>query len=269
MRPLPQQQQILIVREVNAPHNRNQYPITAIELQDIPVNTTGHHLEIERASEDTVFMYDDRFSDIYISEHGSPNWVDESVHATLQRGDSAYKPRPISIFCKTILPLIGLLRITFYPQRRDSSLEPTVDPNLRLPIAHQYRYSLTYCSPVRFVQCHADSQYRVLPGSYRTLLYTVPWDDRTDTPSVLGFFRYHDEELFADEPEDLHDENMEVNVMRRPVRRLPFNYQGTKFSCLAWDETVGRICFAKPDSTQLLVLDFAKRPKEGEWSVNE
>ena len=267
IRPLPQQQQILIVREVTVPYERNPYPITAMELQDIPVNKTGEELVIERTTDDSVFLYDDHFTDIYISEHGTPNWFDESVNASLQREDDAFKPSPVSVFCKTVLPSAGLLRITFYPQRSESTVFTLPNPDLQFPLAHQYRYSLMYCSPVRFVECHAKCQYRILPGSRRTLLYTVPWEDITTTPPVLGFFRYHDKELFSDEPEDLQEANIETDVMRRPIRKLPFNYEGERFSCIAWDETVGRICFARPDSTELCVMDFSKRPKEGELGL--
>ncbi|KAI0086203.1 hypothetical protein BDY19DRAFT_961855 [Irpex rosettiformis] len=262
VRPLPQQQQILIVREITVPPGRNPFPITAIELQDIPVNKTDDDMVFERSTDDSVFLYDDQFTDIYISEHRTPNWVDESVNASLQPSSQAYRPLPVSVFCKTVLPSIGLLRITFYPQRWDSAYFTMPDPALQLPLTHQYRYTLMYCSPVRFVECHANCQYRILPGSQRTLLYTVPWDDITDTPPVLGFFRYHDKELFADQPEDLEEANLETDTMRRPIWKLPFNYEKTRFSCLAWDETVGRICFARPDSTELWVMDFSKRPKE-------
>lgn len=247
---------------------RNPYPVTALELQDIPVNKTGIDIIYDRETGDSVFLYDDQFNEIYVSEHGTPNWIDESVNASL-RDDStgenhdAFKPRPVSVFCKTIMPSIGLLRITFYPQRWTSQAFPTPNPELKLPVAHQWRYTLMYCSPVRFVECHANCQYRILPGSYRTLLYTVPLDDITDTPPVFGFFRYHDRELFSDQPEDLEEENIETDTMRRPIRRLPFNYEGTRFSCVAWDETTGRICLARPESTELWVMDFSKRPKEG------
>lgn len=61
-----------------------------MELQDIPVNKTGEDLVIERTTDDSVFLYDDHFTDIYISEHGTPNWIDESVNASLQRSTRKY-----------------------------------------------------------------------------------------------------------------------------------------------------------------------------------
>lgn len=99
------------------------------------------------------------------------------------------------------------------------------------------------------------------------MLYTVPWDDITATPCVLGFFRYHDDELFAEVPEELVEEEMGPEPMRRPVRRLPFNFEGDRFSSIAWDETIGRICLAIPHSTEILVMDFSKRPTEGEHAL--
>lgn len=266
MRPLPQQQQILIIREIKTPPERNPYPITAMEVQDIPVTKTDQHLEVDRVPEDSVFMYDDQFTEIKITEHGSPNWIDESVHASLHHGDKPRKPRPVSVFCKTILPSVGLLRITFYPRLTENTHANAPDPSLRLPLSHQYRYTLSYSSPVRFVECHANSQYKILPGSHRTLLYTVPWDDITESPPVIAFFRYHDDELFVDQPEDLNDENLmatEGNTMRRPIRRMPFNFEGERFRCLAWDETVGRVCFVREGDTRVMVMDFSRRPKEG------
>lgn len=263
MRALPQQQQILVVREVQVTPDRNAFPITGLELQNVPINNTEEHLEVEQDASDVVFMYDDQFSDVYISEHGSPNWMDDSLQPTLPRVDSLYKPRPISIFCKTISPSAGLLRLTLYSQKTDNSLVESSNPALRLPLRYHYRYTLQYTSPVRFVECHLNAQYRILPGCHRTLLYTVPREDITDCPSVLGFFRYHDDELFSDEPEELADEDAGNIPLRRPVRRLPFNYENEKFSCITWDETVGRIIFAKPSSTNVMVMDFAKRPKEG------
>lgn len=109
------------------------------------------------------------------------------------------------------------------------------------------------------------AQYKILPGSYRTLLYTIPYDDFSLTPPIIGFFRYHDRELFSDVPEELEGEGgmLEEEVMRKPVRRMAFNFSGERFAWIAWDETVGRICFAKPEDKVIKVLDCSRRPKEG------
>lgn len=250
-----------------------------MELVNIPDNTTGHPAEYEVQPTDWLFMHDDKFADIQITDHGTPNWFDDSVTSDVRNNwqEDEWKPRTISAFCRTLAPDDGLLRITFYPRRFQSFAPPSPagspsvtnasldGTKVKKPPKHYWKYDLAYSSPVRFIEAHLNAQYRILPGSHRTLLYTIPWDDITSTPQVLGFFRYHDRELMAEEPED-HD--MDVNqAPRLPVQKLPFEFDNAqRFQAIAWDETVGRVCFASADDTRLVVLDFAKRPKEGEYS---
>ena len=249
------------------PVERNKWPVITMELVNIPDNTTGHNQQHNVNPADWLFMTDDRFADVHITDHGTPNWFDDSIAGDVRAtGEAeAWQPRTISAFCRTTAPNDGLLRITFYPRRAEHVGPPPSLPaggGARHAPTHYWRYDLEYCSPVRFIEAHLNAQYRILPGSHRTALYTVPWDDITATPRILGFYRYHDRELLATEPED-HD--MELNQAPRfPVQKLPFEFDcAMRFQAIAWDESIGRACFARTHDTRVVVLDFAKRPKEG------
>ncbi|PSR74463.1 hypothetical protein PHLCEN_2v9810 [Hermanssonia centrifuga] len=270
IRPLPQQRQILVVREIDVPQTRNRYPVFSLEFHPIPNNATSDAVEITRPPDDFSFLYEDQYASVHITDHGLPNRFDDSIPAAdLGEDDIAFKPRPINVFLRTVKPDDGLVRFTFYPQRVDHWTPPSPassvssSPGRRTPKRsrpkHYYRYGFTHMSPVRFVESYLNTQYRILPGSYRTLLYTVPWDTITEEPNVIGFYRYHDEELFADEPEIFNPDA----PPRRPVRKLPFDVNSQqKFGAFAWDETIGRMCFGLEDSTKILVFDFARRPRE-------
>ena len=186
-----------------------------MELVNIPDNTTGCHVAYNMPPSDWLFLHDDQFADIQITDHGTPNWFDDSIASDVRSNwqEDEWKPKTISVFCRTLAPDDGLLRITFYPRRfeyiaplppavSDAADPPTVSDEVKMPPTYHWGYDLAYSSPVRFIEAHQNAQYRILPGSHRTLLYTVPWDDITSAPQAIGFFRYHDRELMADEPED-------------------------------------------------------------------
>lgn len=266
IRPLPQQHQFLVFREITVPISRNKWPVITMELFNIPDNTTGHTQQYDVNPTNWLFMTDDRFADVQITDHGTPNWFDDSIAGDVRSGGetNAWQPRTISAFCRTTAPDDGLLRITFYPRRAQHTGLPPPLPaggGARRAPTNYWRYDLAYCSPVRFIEAHLNAQYRILPGSHRTALYTVPWDDITATPRIIGFYRYHDRELLAAEPED-HD--MQVNQAPRfPVQKLPFEFDcAMRFQAIAWDESIGRVCFARTHDTRVVVLDFSKRPKE-------
>lgn len=247
-----------------------------MEMWDIPDNKDNRRAEFHLAVTDSFTMLDDKFADIQITDHCMPNWIDDSVIPDVRANWQAdeWKLRTISAFCRATAPDEGLLRITFYPRKVDIIVPPTpaVTPNtsttllngeeleIKKPPAYMWRYDINWTSPIRFIEAHLNTQYRILPGSLRTLLYTVPWDDITSTPLALHFYRYHDREVFAEEPEVMDVDQ----TPRYPVQRLPFEFQGEqRFQAVAWDETTGRIVFSMPKNTRVVVLDFAKRPREG------
>ncbi len=259
------------------PPTHHRYPIFSLEFHPIPISMTSEPHEVTRSPDDFAFFSEDHYSNVYITDHGMQNWLHESIQGEKLGGAEykAFKPRPINVLFRAVAPQEGLLRMTFYPRRLDNWAPPSPTPSISsssensslksIRPKYYYRYDRTHVSPVRFVAAFEGSQYRILPGSYRTLLYSVPWDTIGENPTVLGFYRYHDKEIFANEPEA----TTEGSMIRRPIYTLPYNFdQNLKFGAFAWDETIGRMCYGIQNSTKIRVCDFTKRPKEGgKWHI--
>lgn len=234
---------------------------------NIPKNNGAHPIEKECIPQDFMFFFEDEFSDIYINDHDTPNWLDDSIIPSLRPNwqEEEWKPRPISLYLRTITPDDGMMRLTFYPRMFEGPVECPIALRPGEPIEddpdYHWRYSLDYCSPARWVECHLNCTYRILPGAHRTLLYTTSWDEITSSPKVVGVYRYHDRDCFIDVPEPL-EPGVEP-PLRYPVKKLPFTDVGERFEAVAWDENIGRLCYVTPGSTKVGVMDLAKRPKQG------
>ena len=248
-----------------------KHPITTFEMIDIPDNKTGQLLEQQQATQLEYWLGDDTFAEVHITEHSTPNWFDDSIVPSTRAHwqEDSWKPGTLSAFLRTQWPQDGLLRMTFYPrkvvqpQHNAVAVSTSAGRPLEKP-KHIWRYDLAWTSPVRFITAHVNCKYTILAGSRRTLLYTVPWDSMSSTPEIQAFHRYHDAELEAQEPEMVNGELVVDEAPRYPIQRLPFLFPpGQRFESICWDETIGRVCFVAPQDTRVLVLDFAKRPREG------
>jgi hypothetical protein len=141
-----------------------------------------------------------------------------------------------------------------------------------IPAKTHYYYALR---TLRFQSRHDcdPNVAHILPGAYRTLLYTVPSTDRTDAPSLVNLRRYIAPEAQpADYPvtQELSDDER----VTRKRKLIPSNIFATLVlpkslataltddgvNAVAWDEGVGRVCIAPAENSVIHILDFAKTP---------
>ncbi|OAX39527.1 hypothetical protein K503DRAFT_739250 [Rhizopogon vinicolor AM-OR11-026] len=113
----------------------------------------------------------------------------------------------------------------------------------------------------------------VIPGCLRSLFYSIPRDNRSDTLSVRNFSGH----LLSKGGVDAYStmrRDMLQNILRNvPEHRehvvgqfaLPSNILRQLrdgVTAIAWDEGTGRIFYSKPNDTSLSVLDMAHTPVE-------
>lgn len=253
--------------------------MVSLEFYSIPHNLTSRPIEEHDFPSDFCFLHEDKIERAFVTDYAQPNWFEEDPEsdtpAILQaRHNKTHEPPPIHIYLRAISPDEGLLRVTFYPKKvfdwvppspaSSVSSSPVKDSHPAPGFVNVYRYSMDYASPARFVMSSGDSSYRVLPGVYHSLVYSVPWYDRTECPKVTEFFRYYDKELAAREPEEFIEGQPE---RRRPLKKLDmrmFHKLGKGCRAFAWDDYVGRLVWTVEGTSQVYVVDYSRRPKEGE-----
>jgi len=115
----------------------------------------------------------------------------------------------------------------------------------------------------------------VLPGCLRSLFYSIPRDNRSDTLSIRNFSGHLLSKRGVDPYSTMRREMLQ-NILRDgfehrehivgqfalPVHILRHLRDGV--TAIAWDEGTGRIFYSKPNDTSLFVLDMAYTPLEGE-----
>lgn len=231
--------------------------------------------------EDFNFLYEDQYTDVTITEQSLPNWFGDNddtqpPSAKYAPGTAPFKPKPLNVFLRTLKPDEGLVRFTFYPRFDDGWVPPSPPDSPvpsyassqrrmpRPPPTQRFRYGFDGgTSPIRFVSAPLETQYRVLAGTYRVLLYTVPWRAISDAPEVLHFYRYYDAELLVDTPEVFEPESE-----RKPIHHLSMNHHFPKgATAFTWDETMGRVMYTVEGTEIVHVLDFCRMPKEGECFI--
>ena len=279
-RHLPAQNQTLVVRFIDVPETRTRHSVASLEFYAIPHNLTDHPIEETAHPTDFCFLYEDKVERAFITDYGQPNWFNEdpesdtpaALHA---RYNKDHEPPPIHIYFRAVEPDEGLLRVTFYPKRMvdwippspasSTSSSPVKGAQMSSGFVNVYRYTIDHASPARFVMAMGDTSYRVLPGVQNSLVYSVPLDDRSECPDVMEVFRYYDKEMYAKEPEEFIEGQPE---RRRPLKKLDmrmFQKLGKGCRAFAWDDYIGRLVWTVEGTSQVYVVDYSKRPKEGEW----
>lgn len=122
---------------------------------------------------------------------------------------------------------------------------------------------------------------RVLPGSNYSLVY---WSAATtkDCNKLTNLGIYYTPPPLAEEEGD-EAETFEVEqlliggkLMKRKNSRIKFPYMWEELwadlrirpaRCLAWDESIGRMCVVHEGDSRIFVVDFAQAPREGTSSL--
>ncbi|KAL4248406.1 hypothetical protein ABKN59_006837 [Abortiporus biennis] len=280
IRILPSQRQILVVRSIkNADVEEEPHPkmIHAIELYQLPHNPTSDHLHINLDADESDLLSFAKLGRVYITDPYTTLHNDESLFKDLY--GTQCTPRPISIIATGINP-DGVVRLTLYPEEvEEENPLPPAPPSTNVSLFNslssmevseaeksvevkrrKYRYSTASSSTVKVLHALLNEEYRILPGSYRSILYTIPWDDISAAPRVLRMYRYFDEESVRKVP-------LEEETEDDPVDEDDIGVLGDYFAAMAWDETVGRLCLCLDEGEQVFVVDFASGPIEDKDGV--
>lgn len=277
MRFLPVQNQILIVRKVqDISHVHLDKILFSIEIFDVPLDLSGAPLHVTPDPTGQVYIAVDALREVTITDHYIPTSNDESLNKQVFGSDTK-PPHSISIFARAVNEhgTGGVYRYTIHPEKVEHTFPPTTSTSAtsRLlsrslpPFSNKqevrYKYTLRQNAKFSLTYGPDDSVIRVLPGSYRSILYVVPKDDRTDTPRVLSMMGSCDEGyLKPPSPEQLSDPNYLDTAV---LKALGFTMnEDSRMGAMAWDETIGRLCMVIEKGIKVFVLDFAKAPKEGE-----
>ena len=254
IRALPQQRDWLIFREVSVPLFINQMPFTFAELVHMPA-ITQQQRQYNTASYDIVRLADDFYDEVFITDHATPNWFDASVGRQLRQSTMAdeWRPRPITAFLRS--RVAGMLRVVFYPDKIEHR-------QAQGPLEYIWRYDLFRTSPQRYLEPEPEEGFRVLPGTFRSLMVKYAREDLSDTPAILSINRYDDDDVLWQGPAAPPN----VVMIRYPISRLPVEFPegANRFATMAWDETIGRLLLANPKSSTVHVIDWTKRPSKGE-----
>ncbi|OBZ66031.1 hypothetical protein A0H81_14008 [Grifola frondosa] len=242
LRILPHQNQVMVVHQVDtiwvfeSPRPFRYY----LETYDVPQvrASAPQNITVEPAAQAELSVDDmERWEDVWITDHGHP--------------------RPISIIAQTS-KREGLLYSTLFPERveDDSGSGSGVRYRYGHPPEVEMKVGALYAPPEQKVQ------YRVLPGSLRPLVCTIPANDRNDTVPILEISRLWDPALLG-----------QADPQGEGARSRPMEFGegelGVRVWAAAWDETIGRLCIVREYSHRLLVYDFASAPAERDDSGRE
>jgi len=115
----------------------------------------------------------------------------------------------------------------------------------------------------------------VIPGCLRSLFYSIPRDNRSDTLSVHNLSGH----LLSKRGEDAYS-TMRRETLQNVLKTVPKHRENIVgqfdlpshilrhlrdgVTAIAWDEGTGRVFYSKPNDTMMFVLDMAQTPLEGE-----
>ncbi|KAG1719455.1 hypothetical protein EDB19DRAFT_1784492 [Suillus lakei] len=271
---LPLQRQILVVRSTNRPQLAPADPspgnppiipdvMFTVAMFPTPDPGDGDAEEFNPLSIASFFgkdVEDFQISDPHaLNDHGGDN-------------NRNFLPPPINIFYRNESGG-RICHMIISPTPRESAPEAfksTGKPhyaiaNLRSNMMHRLSFkndeSRTVCRTF------------VIPGCLRSLFYSVPRDNRSDTLSVRNFSGH----LLSKRGDDAYS-IMRRETLQNALRNVPkhrenmlgqFNLPShildhirDGVTAIAWDEGTGRIFYSKPHETMLHMLDMAETPLE-------
>jgi hypothetical protein len=265
--PLPEQKQILVVRQCVA----ISFEEWVIELYDFPtehsIMTPTHYIIVKEAIPYSLLKV--HISDPQTSYESDkfPKRMDEPLP-------------PISNYFESGQPY-GLMHFSIWPMYQTMAdgtrkyipryvVDPTPPPGgptaeweIRKAEAKQH-YHLQTCHVVDPQVAHA------LPGSYRAVYYTTLHTDRRASPSMIRLRRYLSPEIQKVTYPVRPDDNS-LAFMRKERPLHPSGLYGTidipledssafakGINAIAWDETLGRICIAVEGELGVRILDMGR-----------
>ncbi|KAI0667315.1 hypothetical protein C8Q78DRAFT_982369 [Trametes maxima] len=273
MRLLPQENSVFVVREIDTPRTPEQRcPIYAFETYTaIPAGP--EKTSVANDADACMLAHDiGTLAQVYVADPNTPPRNDDSIAGVLRNSKSRAEPPlppPICVYGHRVGDE-GFVVVRFFAERHVLQFPPTppsagsiIQTPPRPPRTEiVYRYPLAF-NDIFEKESHVNEHNRIIPGVIRPLLYYHDWDDITDAPSVLEVRPFIDRGMLR----PLYVEDR-VAVPERGMRRLasfepPWPWQHKRAAALGWDETIGRLVIAEPDTDKLHVYEFAHAPRQG------
>ncbi|KAG1814004.1 uncharacterized protein BJ212DRAFT_1482350 [Suillus subaureus] len=270
LRLLPLQGQILVVRSTNRPQLAPTNPspggppiipdvMFTVAMFPTPEPGDGEAGEFNPLS--IASFYGKDIEDFQISD----------PHALNDHG-SDFLPPPINIFYRNESGG-RICHMIISPTPRESAPEAfrsTGKPHYAITnLKSNMMHRLSFKNDESRTVCRTF----VIPGCLRSLFYSIPRDNRSDTLSIRNFSGH----LLSKRGDDAYSimrREMLQNILRNvPKHRenmlgqfnLPsyiLDHIRSGVTAIAWDEGTGRIFYSKPHETMLHILDMAETPVE-------
>ncbi|ESK96147.1 hypothetical protein Moror_7288 [Moniliophthora roreri MCA 2997] len=258
IRVLPDINKLLVVRTVRTSVLRSERTdLHLIEIYDIP--TEAWALNDDQLpsvnAQDRVYIEGKNVASFHISDYPVVSRGSD-LPSLYERKDMA-PLSPISIYARTFFPQ-GLLHYEIFPVWKDG----------------KWDYILDAVIP-QTVHRSEPNQSHVIPGIYRSLVYTTPSDDRSGNPKLLSMRRYFNPRYAPDTYEPYKQvESLFVPVLgkeRYPVPKLLYtsfeacdptynSIANHGVSAITWDEGTGRVCIASQKDMKIVIMDLGKLP---------
>lgn len=256
IRMFPCQQDMLVIRTIQlSPKDESYIQAHVVEVYEVP-STPGDWSY--RNATDRYVIHGPLVSNFHISDYGIPTSTGDHPYLHVDHEP----PPPISIYLETVEP-VGVIHHILWPT------PITIPGTPAHPSVTKYYYNLDHvCWQTQHIS--APLATLVLPGAYRSLMYTVMTDDRKDARSMINLRRYVNPE-FQKTTYPVPRGDMSADILRKkyppvPARiycSLPLDeegqhlYQNGGLAAISWDEGIGRVCLASEKEEQIQILDFA------------
>ncbi|KAG6897146.1 hypothetical protein C0992_003804 [Termitomyces sp. T32_za158] len=178
---------------------------------------------------------------------------------------SSQPPPPISIFAEMTRPQ-GILHWHLWPDRRPTQDGPSFfyDPCIETVTKQTMYNAQPYIG-------------HIIPGVFRSLVYTTESTDRTAAPSLMSLRRYISPE-FQTNSYRLERVQRQSSVERCEYPSMPryvyatidlgheaaARYRECGLGVITWDEAIGRVCMTTGGGSIIEVMDFSHAVKPGE-----
>lgn len=256
IRVLPDQRQILVVRRLEPPRGSppDLESKTSFEAHDIPYQPLqGENPESQPRQ--ILVHYEDDIREVMLPEHDTPLREDRSLRS--ESNPDLYSGRPLTVYAITADPH-GLIMCSFTPKLFP---RPPDQLAVKQPSFYTY-YDISQESSSSIFESIAayGTRFRILAGSTRSIVFTIPTSDLTEAPRITTLHRLADD-AGCPPPEQMRHSNKTYEKLPK-LREID---NGLNFPLLAaaWDETIGRLCLVGKNSTTLWFREFSSCPRTG------
>ncbi|KAL0572950.1 hypothetical protein V5O48_009022, partial [Marasmius crinis-equi] len=276
IRVLPQQNRVLVFRTivlvgVLASETHDVHMIEVFDIPEVDNDTYERANNTQRIrtahAVDRVYIEGKHVVSVHISDYPT---ISKSLDLPPLYEHKDNTPlTPVSIYVRTTKPW-GIVHYELFPVRN--------------PDTNEWSYVLDSVIP-QTVHISDPIDTRVIPGTTRSLVYTVPGDDRSDHPKLLSLRRYFNPRYAPDDYKSfVVKDHLAVPVLdkdRYPKPTLLYSsfdscdptYNGINekgVSAIAWDEGTGRVCIAARGDMEIVIMDLgrvinASDPRFEEW----